>query len=359
MALGTVAVSPLELTAAYTAFANGGLRAAPRLVLRVEARDGRVLWSGAPSRSAALDAGVAFLVTQALRQAVDRGSGARARRAGFRGAAAGKTGTTNDGADAWFIGYTPSLVAGVWIGFDAPRPITRDATGGRLAAPVWGRLMAAATDPRAPRGDWPPPPGVVTRDVDTESGLVLADDCKAVPGASYREYFLAGWEPASFCPGREQPPAQAFWTDSRVNDPFGDPRGAGESLHAEPMAPAPRLSGWWELTDVVESAGSRPAAPRRIVYRVRLRQEGALVTGEGERWAEDGRELPREARSAFRVAGAIFEREIVARFTERDGEALATTTLRWQITAGGGELRGSFAGSAADAAGSSTARSLQ
>ena len=355
MALGTVAVSPLELTAAYTAFADAGVRAAPRLVLRVETKDGRVLWSGAPSRSAVLDAGVAFLVTQALRDAVDRGSGARVRRAGFRGTAAGKTGTTNDGTDAWFVGYTPELAAGVWIGFDVPRPITRGATGGRLAAPVWGRLMAAVAEPRAPRGDWPTPPGVVARDVDAASGLVLAEGCDAAPGASYREYFLAGWEPASFCPGRGDPPAQAFWTDGRVGDPF-DERVAREAERPEAAAD---LTGWWELTDVVESLGPGAGAPRRIVYRVLLRQEGSLVTGQGERWAVDGRVLRREERSAFRVSGAIFEREVVARFSEHDGGALATTTLRWEISATGDELRGSFAGSPLDAAGTSTARSLQ
>jgi hypothetical protein len=200
----------------------------------------------------------------------------------------------------------------------------------------------------------------VARDVDTESGLVLADGCEAVTGASYREYFLAGWEPASFCPGREEPPAQAFWTDGRVNDPFGDRPVAGEPVRAVSAPPtAPSLSGWWELTDVAESTGSSPAVPRRIVYRVQLRQEGTLVTGQGERWAEDGRELPSEARRPFRLAGAIFEREVVARFSEREGAALATTTLRWQISATGNELHGSFAGSAPDAAGSSTARSLQ
>jgi penicillin-binding protein 1A len=218
MALGTVAVSPLELTAAYTAFAAGGVRALPRLVLRVETMDHRVLWSSQPARAPVLDAGVAFLVTQALRDAVDRGSGARARRGGLRGPAAGKTGTTNDGTDAWFVGYTPELVAGVWIGFDEPRTIVRGATGGRLAAPVWGRLMAAVAGSRKPAKDWPTPNGVVVREVDPWSGLVLADGCEGWSGASHREFFLEGFVPASYCPGRDEPPASGFWTDGRVTD---------------------------------------------------------------------------------------------------------------------------------------------
>jgi penicillin-binding protein 1A len=217
MALGTVAVSPLQLTAAYTAFAASGVRAAPRLVLRVETMDHRVLWSSQPARAPVLDAGVAFLVTQALRDALERGSGARVRRS-FRGPAAGKTGTTNDGTDAWFVGYTPELAAGVWIGFDEPRTIVRGATGGRLAAPVWGRLMAAVAGSRPATSAWPTPIGIVVRNVDPWSGLVLTEGCDDWQGPSYREFFLAGFEPAAYCPGREEPPAAGFWTDGRVSD---------------------------------------------------------------------------------------------------------------------------------------------
>ena len=309
----------------------------------------------APSRSAVLDAGVAFLVTKVLRDAVERGSGARVWRAGFRGTAAGKTGTTNDGTDAWFVGYTPELAAGVWIGFDTPRPITRGATGGRLAAPVWGRLMAAVAGPRAPRGDWPAPAGIVARDVDAASGLVLAEGCDAGSARPTGSTSSRAGSLRASAPAASRLPQQAFWTDGRVGDPFDGRVARG----AERPEAAADLTGWWELTDVVESSGHGAGAPRQIVYRVLLRQEGSLVTGQGERWAVDGRELPREERSAFRVAGAIFEREVVARFTEHDGGALATTTLRWEISATGDELRGSFAGSPIDAAGTSTARSLQ
>ena len=235
MALGTVAVSPLELTAAYTAFAQSGVRAAPRLVLRVETMDHRVLWSSQPSRAPVLDAGVAFLVTQALRDALERGSGARVRRS-FRGAAAGKTGTTNDGTDAWFVGYTPELAAGVWIGFDEPRPIVRGATGGRLAAPVWGRLMAAVAGSRPSTSAWPTPIGIVVRNVDPWSGLVLTEGCDDWQGPAYREFFLAGFEPASYCPGREEPPAAGFWTDGRVSD--AAPADTGRTAFAASLASA-------------------------------------------------------------------------------------------------------------------------
>jgi penicillin-binding protein 1A len=218
MALGAVAVSPLDLTAAYTAFASGGVRAAPRLVLRVETLDGRVIWSSTPDRSPVVDAGVAFLVTDALRGALEYGSGAGIRGAGFRGTAAGKTGTTNDSTDVWFVGYTPRVVAGVWIGFDDPRPILPGAIAGRLAAPVWGRLMSSVGGASSARPPWPPPPGVVVRRVDRWSGLVLPEGCDSWDDLSYSEFFLSGFEPASFCPGRDEPPARGFWTEGRVNE---------------------------------------------------------------------------------------------------------------------------------------------
>jgi penicillin-binding protein 1A len=213
LALGAGAVSPLELTAAYTIFAAAGRRVEPRLVASVETLDGRVLWRGGTRATPVLDPPVAFLVTEALRDALVRGSGARVRRAGFRGTAAGKTGTTNDGTDVWFVGYTPDVVAGVWIGFDEPRPITRNAVAGRLAAPVFGRLMASvAGGGGRPRG-FSVPRGVVTREVDPATGLVLTAGCAPLWQEPHREFFLEGWEPAAYCPGVEEPPVHGFWTE--------------------------------------------------------------------------------------------------------------------------------------------------
>ncbi|HEY0780881.1 MAG TPA: PBP1A family penicillin-binding protein, partial [Thermoanaerobaculia bacterium] len=163
MPLGTVSVSPLELTAAYTAFAGLGTGVTPRLVLRVETMQGRVLWETQAERRPVLDPAVAYLVDEALRDALDRGTAWPARRAGFTGVAAGKTGTSTDGNDVWFIGFTQDVVAGVWIGFDQPSPVADQATGGRLAAPLWGRLLARTYEGRRPPQRWPAPPGVVGR----------------------------------------------------------------------------------------------------------------------------------------------------------------------------------------------------
>ena len=201
LALGTVAVSPLELATAYTAFATLGDAVRPRLVLKVVRPDGRLLWEAGPSeRRRVLDPAVAFLVTDVLRDAVSRGTGTPARQAlPPEIPIAGKTGTTNDATDAWFVGYTPEVVAAVWIGFDQPRPITAAATGGRVAAPVWGRMMARLAEGRAAPLPWAMPSGVVSATVDSETGLMVAEGCEAA--YPYREVFLRRHVPAAACPG--------------------------------------------------------------------------------------------------------------------------------------------------------------
>jgi penicillin-binding protein 1A len=203
MALGTVAVSPLELASAYTPFATLGDRAEPRFVLRVDAEDGDVLWQAeAPDRKRVLDPAVAYILTDALRDVLARGTGTAVRQSGFRAPAAGKTGTTNDGADAWFVGYTPEIVAAVWIGFDRQRPIMARATGGRLAAPAWARMMSRVYSGRKAPAAWPRPAGVVEGMVDPETGLLLAPGCRPWSGVAYKEVFVQGAVPAAVCPSQ-------------------------------------------------------------------------------------------------------------------------------------------------------------
>ncbi|HSK76317.1 MAG TPA: PBP1A family penicillin-binding protein [Thermoanaerobaculia bacterium] len=211
MALGTVTVSPLELTAAYTAFANLGEAVAPRLVLRVEDERGRILWESRPDRRPALEPSVAYLITDVLAEALERGTGTQVREAGVAAPAAGKTGTTNDGADVWFVGYTPELVAGVWIGFDQPKTILGGATGGGLAAPVWGRIVQRVYQDRKRPEPWKAPQGVVSRRVDPQTGLLLKDGCAPRGGRPAREeLFVEGIEPAAYCPGKGAIPRDGF-----------------------------------------------------------------------------------------------------------------------------------------------------
>jgi penicillin-binding protein 1A len=200
LALGAAETTLLELTAAYAAFATLGRRPDPRLVLRVEDSSGRVVWRQEATSQEVLDPGVAFLITDILRDAVDRGTGAGVRAAGYRGPAAGKTGTTNDATDYWFIGFTPTRVAGIWIGFDRPQPIVEDVTSEGVVPALWGRIMRRA----GPRDEapWVPPPSVVALRVDGRR--VYAPECR-LDDAARTEYFLVGTVPASDCTGSELP----------------------------------------------------------------------------------------------------------------------------------------------------------
>src|SRR5687767_6296495 len=156
LALGAIEVTPLELVTAYAPFTNGGIRVKPRLVTRIEAPDGKVLWSTEIERAPAMDPRDAYEITSMLRGAVDYGTGRVIRDYGVTGPVAGKTGTTNNGTDVWFIGYTPTLVAGVWFGYDTPHQIADRAAGGRFAAPAWADFYRAGWTER-PGVEWLPP----------------------------------------------------------------------------------------------------------------------------------------------------------------------------------------------------------
>ena len=145
LALGTGEVTLLELTAAYSAFANAGWVSTPRLITRVEDSDGVAMWHAPEQRKQAISQTTAYLMSSMLSDVVSSGTAATARAIGFTLPAAGKTGTTDDYADAWFIGYTPHLLTGVWFGLDLPAPIMRGGFGGIVAVPAWAEFMRNAT----------------------------------------------------------------------------------------------------------------------------------------------------------------------------------------------------------------------
>ncbi|MBA3672883.1 MAG: PBP1A family penicillin-binding protein, partial [Gemmatimonadaceae bacterium] len=179
MALGAVEVTPLELVTAYAPFANGGLKVHPRLVRRIEAMDGTVLWSAeVVPADTVMDARDAYQITSMLRSVVDNGTGRAVRDAGVKAPVAGKTGTTNNADDVWFVGYTPTLVAGVWFGYDTPRPIAPHASGGHLAAPAWAEFYKNGwREPASSASGWAPPPGMTMRVVDPSTGMLANDYC--------------------------------------------------------------------------------------------------------------------------------------------------------------------------------------
>ena len=194
-AIGASVVHPIELTAAYTAFVNNGQVVAPRMITRVLDLHGRTVWSQPPSvPRQVIDPRAAFILRDVMRDVVDRGSGTAARKAvPARVPVAGKTGTTNDNNDVWFVGMTPDLVGAVWLGFDKQATITGSAVGGTLAAPIWGQMMGAYYANRR-AGDWPTAPaGLVFADVDRETGEVATPLTPA--DRRQLEYFIAGTEP--------------------------------------------------------------------------------------------------------------------------------------------------------------------
>jgi penicillin-binding protein 1A len=200
IALGSVDVTPLELVTAYAPFANGGRRVRPRLVTRIEAPDGTLLWSTEIQTTPILDPRDAYEITSMLRSVVDYGTGRTIRDLGVDGPIAGKTGTTNDGNDVWFVGYSPTLLAGVWFGYDTPRPIAYNASGGRLAAPAWADFYKNGWHER-PFADFPVPDGMVMRIIDPESGMLATEFCPR----REREWFKPGSEPQIPCTMHEEP----------------------------------------------------------------------------------------------------------------------------------------------------------
>lgn len=222
LALGAVEVTPLELTVAYAPFANGGHRVEPSLIGRIERADGTVLWRAAgPRIERVLDAGEAFQVTSMLRSVVDEGTGRPVRELGVRGPVAGKTGTTNNGADIWFVGYTPTVVATVWFGYDVPRRIAANASGGRLAAPAWAAFYRNGWKERSSAEGWRPPAGLVSRAIDEDTGYLANDWCPT----TRREWFKPGTEPVRLCPRHHAPLMQVL---ERVGREVG--KAVGEAM---------------------------------------------------------------------------------------------------------------------------------
>jgi 1A family penicillin-binding protein len=210
LALGSGEVTLQSMTVAFATFANGGYLRRPVLIRRVEDSDGALWFDAAESPPRVLTEATAFLMANMLADVINAGTAHRARRDGFTLPAAGKTGTTNDFVDAWFIGFTPRVVTGVWIGFDQPRTIVRSGYASELAVPLWADFMKIATRRHSP--DWfERPEGVVAVNVCRVSGKRPNEGCSDVEVISdlgeaswrsmvYTEYFARGTEPRDVCP---------------------------------------------------------------------------------------------------------------------------------------------------------------
>jgi penicillin-binding protein 1A len=215
LALGTGEVTLIDLTSAYGAFANNGIIAPHTLIARIEDRNGTVIWQSTQHRHPyrAIRPGTAYVMSSMLADVINRGTGARARTEGFKRPAAGKTGTTDDYADAWFVGYTPQLVAGVWFGYDEKKTIMNRGFAATVAVPAWARFMIKATEGTKP--EWFEMPGDVERiAICRKSGLRASAACRIAftedgkPNV-YEDFFLTGTGPYDACDGRHTDPEPA------------------------------------------------------------------------------------------------------------------------------------------------------
>ncbi|MCH8290354.1 PBP1A family penicillin-binding protein [Candidatus Poribacteria bacterium] len=196
LALGASVVTPLELTSAYAVFANRGVRTKPTSIQYVENRYGELLIENQVQSEKVLDEDVAYLITRLMEGVIKNGTGRNARRTWkLKRPAAGKTGTTNDFTDTWFVGYVRNLVVGVWVGFDDPQKKTGK-PGATGALPIWAKFMVDGA--RGPVEEFPVPSGIELRAIDKDTGL-LKYDGKCPKDRIILEAFLVGDEPKMLC----------------------------------------------------------------------------------------------------------------------------------------------------------------
>jgi 1A family penicillin-binding protein len=247
LALGAGDVTLMSLTAAYGSFADGGVVHGPVFIRRVEDSDGNVLFVDPAKSQRAVSESTAFLMSSMLADVINAGTAYKARQSGFTLPAAGKTGTTNDYMDAWFVGFTPHVVAGVWLGFDQPKTIVPNGYAGDLAVPIWSAFMKTAT--KGDKPDWfDRPANVVGVNVCRVSGKLPNTGCGNVLVTNrdgnietrsmiYTDYFVKGTQPTTVCPLHEENLIDALAGAAGVQLQVGAPVSA-EQAAFPPPAPA-------------------------------------------------------------------------------------------------------------------------
>ncbi len=193
IALGAFEVTPLEIAYAYSVFANGGVKAEPVSILAVVNADGSLRENREVRMQRVIPASLSFIVNDMLRDALRYGTAQRAGRAGFTDQYAGKTGTTNNYRDAWFVSYTPRILSLVWIGYDDGRSTRLGGSNG--AQPIWIRHQSAISG-LIPAAEFRRPAGIITREIDPETGMLATPGC----AATATEFFIEGTQPSIMCP---------------------------------------------------------------------------------------------------------------------------------------------------------------
>jgi penicillin-binding protein 1A len=224
LALGSSTTTLLEITSAYGVFADQGVRVEPTMIRKILGKDGQVLYQDVPYSERVLSPQEAYVMTSMLGSVVNQGTGYGARQRGFTRPAGGKTGTTDDFTDTWFIGFTPDLVCGVWIGFDQMKRIAEGATGTVVALPAWTEFMKVAEEGK-PVLDFAEPEGIVHARICTKTGLLATNLCPSVKD----EIFIQGTQPTEFCT------AHKVGVDRILEDEYNFERLDRKSLESEEL----------------------------------------------------------------------------------------------------------------------------
>jgi 1A family penicillin-binding protein len=271
LALGSGEVTLDAMTAAFSTFANGGLVPKPVLVRRVETSSGEVLYTDEHTQQRAVSDATAFQMAEMLADVVNSGTAWPARREGFLLPAAGKTGTTNEYHDAWFIGFTPHLAAGVWVGYDQPQTIIGRGYAADLAVPMWAHFMKQVTE--RDQADWlPRPRNVTSARICRLSGQLATDSCRDAISVDasgeetrrsmvYYENFVVGTEPTETCPIHGRVIGDPLQALAALSAPKPSAQVEPAAAHAPPATtastepaaatpkaeppPAPRKRGFW------------------------------------------------------------------------------------------------------------------
>jgi penicillin-binding protein 1A len=263
LGLGTSEVTLKDMVQAFAVFDNHGVRVEPFGILTVKDSSGHVLESNTPVSQEVLDPKVAYIMVHTLKDVIDNGTGRIIRRLGFTYPAAGKTGTTNDNVDAWFIGFTPDLVSGVWIGYDERQSLGRRQTGGEAAAPIWAEFMKVAMEGK-PLKDFEPPKGTdtefVKKRICLDSGLLATTNCLR----TREEIFRKETAPTRFCnlhsgaggtiPGMEEAPGESNATPSAGGDIL-------EMESQQPMVKTAPVTSTTPTAQGEETTGNKKTTP--------------------------------------------------------------------------------------------------
>jgi penicillin-binding protein 1A len=303
LALGSGEVTLLSMTAGYATFANGGSVPKPMLIRRVEDTGGRVLYEETAKPQRAIESSTAFMIANMLADVINAGTAYRARAAGFNLPAAGKTGTTNDYHDAWFVGFTPQVLTGVWIGFDTPQTIVRNGYAGELAVPLWASFMKVATRGHEP-GWLQRPRNVTGLEICRVSGKLPGSGCYIVDTVnrdgeavqrSYvgTEYFLRGTEPDTGCDLHPLPVYRDLVASgARIESPPPAPIGASPA----PSADAPAVASSTPTSGAAPA--DRPADPEKAEEEQPKKKRGfwARLFGRGRDDDDDDEKKKKEER---------------------------------------------------------------